>query len=125
MPKTYNVRLALFLVLPALLTTFATAQTIPLTSDTYFTPFSSANNGSAQFIKVDGPTSTQALAQFDLSTLPSGTTSTNIDRATLVLFVKSVSSAGTINISTANGSWTEYTVNGMNNPVAARLLRAD
>lgn len=100
----------------------AFAQSVPLTADTYFVPLSSTNNGTTQFMKVDGPTSAQALLQFDLSSLPSGTTSSNIVKAILVLFVKSVGPAGSINISTANGSWSEYTVNGTNQPVAGSAV---
>ena len=103
-------KLLICLAVSALCAGTGFAQAVPLTADSYFVPFSSANNGTAQFIKVDGPTSAQALIQFDLSTLPSNTTSANIGKATLILFVKSVGPGGTINISTANGSWTEYTV---------------
>ena len=52
--------------------------------------------------------------QFDLSTLPTGTASANVSRATLALFVNKLGAAGDVNLSETNGSWTEsgVTANG-------------
>lgn len=71
-----------------------------------------------QTVDVGGPSAFQGLVQFDLSTLPSGITSANVSKATVVLFVKAVNAAGTVNISAANGAWTESGVNGNNAPAA-------
>jgi hypothetical protein len=109
-PKYTFARLATAVVLfaaPAIL-----AQSVPLAQDSYVLPGANGNYGVQQYITVGGPNAFQALAQFDLSALPSDATSGNISKATLILFVKSVTAAGTINVSTANGSWTESTVNG-------------
>ena len=85
----------------------AMAQNVPLTQDSYVIPGNASNYGSAATMNVGGPNGTQALAQFDLTTLPSGTTSSSIAKATLTLFLNKVGAAGTVNISVANGSWTE------------------
>ena len=69
-------------------------------------------------MNVGGPSAAQALAQFDLTALPAGTTSAQIVKATLTLFLNKLGAAGTVNISVANGSWTESGVNGNNAPVA-------
>jgi hypothetical protein len=98
------------------------AQTAPLTQDTYVLPGTTGNYGIQQTIAVGSPNAFQGLVQFDLSTLPTGTTAANVGKATLVLFVKTVTASGTVNISTANGSWTESAVNGNNAPVAGSAV---
>jgi hypothetical protein len=100
----------------------AQAQSVPLTQDSSVIPGTAANFGVLQTINVGGASGFQGLVQFDLSTLPAGTTSSNISKATLVLFVKAVNAAGTVNISTANGAWTESGVNGNNAPTAGQSV---
>jgi hypothetical protein len=51
--------------------TSAFGQSVPLTQDTYITPGNATNFGTAATMNVGGPGSSQALVQFDLSTLPS------------------------------------------------------
>jgi hypothetical protein len=96
----------------------AQAQSVPLTQDSSVIPGSGSNFGVLQTVNVGGASAFQGLVQFDLSTLPAGTTSSNISKATLVLFVKAVNAAGTVNISTASGAWTENGVSGNNAPTA-------
>jgi len=105
----------------AILPMAAIAQTVPLTQDSYAAtnPATGVNYGTATTVNVGGPGGDQALVQFDLTTLPMGTTAANIGKATLILFVNKLGVAGTINISVANGTWTELGVNGTNAPVAA------
>lgn len=61
------------------------------------------------------PTSTGFL-QFDLSTLPAGTTSANIEKATLSLYVTrhTMKSAGTFDVRMVTGAWNEATISGNN-----------
>ena len=96
----------------ALLPLAARAQTVPLTQDTYVVPGSGINYGTAATINVGGPSADTALVQFDLMALPSGIFGSNVAKATLTLFVNKVGAAGTVNISVANGPWSELTVNG-------------
>lgn len=70
------------------------AQNAPLTQDSYVIPGISANYGSAVTLDVGGPPGDAALVQFDLTQLPGGTTSANISKATLTLFVTKLGSAG-------------------------------
>ena len=94
----------------------AFAQSVPLTQDSYIVPATATNFGAATTVNVGGSGASQALVQFDLTALPGGTTAGNIGKATLVLFVNKVGATGTINVSTANGVWTEAGVNGNNGP---------
>jgi hypothetical protein len=89
-----------------------------LTQDTYVLPGSAGNYGVQQYIAVGSANNYQSLVQFDLTTLPAGT----IAKATLVLFAKTVTTAGTVNISTANGAWTEAGVTGNNAPGAGTTV---
>jgi hypothetical protein len=65
----------------------------------------SSNFGAAHTLNVGNGAA--GLLRFDLSTLPAGTTAANLSKATLVLFVKSVGSAGSVEVQTVNSSWTE------------------
>ncbi len=102
----------------------AFAQSVPLTQDSYVAtnPATAINYGTAVTINAGGPNAGQALVQFDLTTLPDGTSAANVSKATLTLFVNKIGAAGTINISVANGPWTELGVNGTNAPVPAAAI---
>jgi hypothetical protein len=90
------------------------AQSVPLAQDSYVVPGNATNYGSATTLNVGGASNDQALVQFDLTQLPVGTTSGSISKATLILFVTKMTSAGTVNFDTVSAStpWSELTVNG-------------
>ena len=92
-------------------------QTIPLTQDAYMVQGGGINFGTATPLNVGGPNVAEAPVQFDLSTLPTGTMSANVSRPTLMLFIKNLGAAGNLNVSEANGSWTELGTTAANAPV--------
>lgn len=94
----------------------ASAQTVPLTQDAYVVPQSPTNFGSATTINVGGSNDAEALVQFDLTALGNGLSGANVSRATLTLFASKVGSAGSVNISVANGTWSEAMVSGTSAP---------
>ena len=94
----------------------AFAQSVPLTQDTYVVTGTPTNYGVAAGLQVGGAGNDQSLVQFDITTLPVGVTAANVAKATLVLFTRTVTTGGTVNIYTANGPWTETTVTGQNSP---------
>lgn len=51
-----------------------------------------------------------ALVQFDLSTLPVGTTAAQVSRAVLRLYCNRVDVAGTVSVLPVSGAWGEYSV---------------
>jgi collagen type VII alpha len=57
-----------------------------------------------------------ALLQFDLGTLPAGTTSSQIAHATLTLFVNRVNAAGSVTLSPATSAWSESSVTSTTAP---------
>jgi hypothetical protein len=105
-----------------LIPAIACAQYAPLTQDSYVAPGNATNFGSAATVNVGGPNAAEALVQFDLTTLPAGTTSANVAKATLTLFVSKVGAPGAVNISVANGPWTEAGVNGSSSTVPAAAV---
>ncbi len=108
-----NLRLIRLLVCGlATLTGYTFAQTLPLTQDAYFVPFSGTNYGAATTINVGGSTAAEALVQFDLTALPANTTVVNVAKATLTLFVSKLGAAGAVNIAEASGIWAEATLSG-------------
>ena len=93
-----------------------------LVGDAYFAAGNSNNFGSTPTMDVGGPSKFQSLVQFDLSTLPAGTTAAQISNASLRLFAKTVGTPSSIDIYSANSAWTESTVNGVNFPSAGTLI---
>ena len=102
----------IFLLCGLAITPAAFAQNIPVAQDAYFSPATATNFGSTANLNVGGPKGNQAVVQFDLSSLPAGTTGANVAKATLVLFVNRVTAAGNVNFSLANGGWKESTLTG-------------
>ena len=51
-----------------------------------------------------------ALLQFDLSTLPAGTTSAQVTKAVLRLYCNRVDTAGLVSVGAVSGGWGEYSV---------------
>ncbi len=90
----------------------AGAQTAPLTGDAFIQPGVATNYGATPTVNVGGALGLQGLVQFDLTTLPPGTTAANVSSAYLRLFVNKVGAAGAIFVNVATSSWTESTVNG-------------
>src|SRR5579859_2879945 len=56
--------------------------------------------------------------KFDFSSLPAGTTGTNVAKATLVLYANAVRKTGTFDVVTVNGAWTESAVTSATVPPA-------
>ncbi len=51
-----------------------------------------------------------SLVQFDLGTLPAGTTAAQVQKATLRLFCNRVDTAGAVSVAVVGGAWGEYSV---------------
>jgi hypothetical protein len=68
----------------------------------------STNYGNLSNLYVNG--SGTALIQFDLSSLPAGTTASQIGKATLKLFINRVDASGPVSVLPVTSSWSESTV---------------
>jgi hypothetical protein len=60
--------------------------------------------------------------QFDLSSLPAGTTSAQVSQATLTVFVNRVNTAGAVTVSPVTGSWGEYSVTSTSAPATGSSI---
>jgi hypothetical protein len=82
------------------------AATAPVAADTYISSSNpTLNFGNLTTLNVGGGNS--ALIGLDLSSLPSGLTAANVQRATLTVFVNKVSTAGSLDFSQVVSAWTE------------------
>ena len=91
-------------------------------SDSYtYSSSTGSNYGGLPNIKV-GP-GMDGFIYFDTAVLPAGTVAADISKATLYLWVNTVSTAGALQISPASGSWTEtgLTWNNMPTPPGSAL----
>src|SRR6202034_3178947 len=89
------------------------AQALAPSQDAYVVPRNGSNFGTATTITV-GSSGSIGLVQFDLTQLPAGLTSAQIQKATLTLFLDHINAGGSINIDTVSAStpWGELTVTG-------------
>ncbi len=99
------------ILIASLLPMPAQAVVAPITADAHT---SNINAGAANTVNIT-PT-TKGFLRFNFSTLPSGMTSTDIAKATLVFYVKSVTTSGKLQVSPITGTWNEDTVKTNNVP---------
>jgi len=87
----------------------AHATGVALSADTFVSSSRSTTNFGTVANLYIGNGNT-ALLQFDLSSLPTGTTSSQIAKASLIVFVNRINVDGTVNLSPVTSAWTELGV---------------
>lgn len=95
------------------------ALTATLTDDTYVSFASQTKNfGAAPTLLVQGPRPRGAttLLKFDLSALPGGTVGSDVLKATLRLWVTSVTTPGLFDVHTVKGGWSESVITAVSAP---------
>jgi hypothetical protein len=123
--KNMNHRLLLALLFVTLGTlTSAFAQITPSQDSYTNTVDSGTNYGTATTLSVVSSASSiqTTYIQFDLSSIPAGYASTNVAKATLKLYVNSVSKAGSFNVDLVNGSWSEKTITSSLSPALGSTI---
>jgi hypothetical protein len=121
--KNLKSRLAIHLLSALCLLTGAYGQITP-SGDAYTnTATPTTNYGAKTLLDVESASQTTYI-QFDLSSLPSGYTSANITKATLKLYVNSVTTAGSLNVDYVNGTWSEATIDANNAPALGATIAA-
>jgi hypothetical protein len=78
------------------------------------------NSGGISNLNVGGGYT--ALVQFDLFTLPSGTSAANVSRALLRLYVNRADAPGTVNVAPVTAAWGEYSVTYATQPAASAAI---
>jgi len=82
-----------------------------LAADVYVNATSVGGNfGSATSTYVGYSGNRRSFLRFDLSTLPPGTTATQVAKANLVLFADTATAGSTFNVVRITGAWVESTV---------------
>ncbi len=100
---------------------WAQNATAPLLGDAFINPGSASNFGATVNLNVGGPAGSQGLIQFDLSKVTVAPASIAV--ASLRLFVNRVTTPGSVDIYSVNGSWAESSVNGLSGgPIPGALV---
>src|ERR1039458_8596730 len=98
------------------------AAIVTVAADTYVSSSNATvNYGSAAVLSVGDGAS--ALIAFDLSSLPAGLTASNIEKATLTVFVHKAYTAGALDLAQVTAPWSEATVTYNNRPTAAAAIQ--
>jgi hypothetical protein len=63
-----------------------------------------------------------AFIQFDLSTLPAGTQSSQVAKATLTFYVSKINTAGALELRPVTGAWNEYSLTYLNAPLRGAAI---
>jgi N-acetylneuraminic acid mutarotase len=81
------------------------------------------NYGTATTLNLSSPADT-AFIRFDLTAVPTGYTGASIAKATLKLYVNTVTTAGSFNVDLVNGTWTEKKIDYSNEPALGTAIVA-
>jgi hypothetical protein len=99
----------------------ASALNVTLSGDAHVnSTHASINYGTLSNLYVGNGSTT--FLQFDLTTLPAGTTSAQVSRATLTVFVNRVNAAGSVTVSPVNAAWGEYSVTAATAPATGSSI---
>ena len=100
----------ILLVVVAILFVVAGHAQITPSDDAYVNSASPTTNyGTAATLNLASPTQTPYI-RFDFSAVPPSYTGSQVAKATLKLFVNSVTTAGSFNLDVVNGSWSEHSL---------------
>jgi trimeric autotransporter adhesin len=121
--KNFNIRISVaMLVLTCVLgARIAHGQLTP-SGDAYTnTAAPAVNYGAKTLLDVESASQTTYI-QFDLSAIPTGYTGADITKASLKLFVNTVTKAGSFNVDYVNGAWAESTITANNAPALGNTI---
>jgi len=120
--KNLKTQLAVVLLSTLCSLTGAYAQLTP-SGDAYTnTADPTTNYGASKLLDVESSQTT--YIQFNLSSIPTGYTSSDITKATLKLYVNTATKAGSFNVDYVNGTWSESTLDASNAPALGTTIQA-
>jgi hypothetical protein len=109
-------KISSFLLIVSIIPSACLAATASVAADTYVSSSNTAVNfGSGTTLNIGGGNS--ALVVLDLSSLPAGLTTSNVQKATLTVFVNNVSTAGGLDVSQVLSAWSESLVTYNSRPL--------
>src|SRR2546430_5158631 len=95
-------------------------------ADAHTTAGSPRTFGALKTLRIQGPPVRNrvrtAFIKFDLSTLPPGTTGSEVTRATLMVFVNAVRVPGSLDVRQVTSAWSEATISGTNEPTLGATI---
>src|SRR5438093_1525683 len=95
-------------------------------ADAHTTAGSPGTFGAVKTLRIQGPPARNrvrtAFIRFDLSTLPPGTTGSEVTRATLMVFVDAVRVPGSLDVRQVTSAWSEATISGTNEPTLGATI---
>ena len=115
-------RRAAVLMLLLFMATVTYAQITP-SGDSYTNSAAPTTNYGVKTL-LDVESSQTTYIQFNLSSIPSGYTGSDITQATLKLYVNAVTKAGSFNVDYVNGTWSEGTITYDNAPALGTTIAA-
>ena len=112
----------LFITLAALTSAFA--QITPSQDSYTDSSRPTTNFGSATTLGVASSAASiqNTYIQFDLSSVPFGYTGANVVKATLKVYVNSVTKPGSFNVDLVNGGWSEKTISSSLSPALGTTI---
>ena len=115
MPHSSSLVRVAALLAASVFATAASATDLPLTGDASVNATRSTTNyGSVSNLYVGN--GNMSYLQFSLGTLPAGTTSGQVSKATLLVYVNRVNTSGSVSINTCTTTWAEATVTSATAP---------
>ena len=121
MMQRSRVNLVTLCAMLTILLGIAQASPATLVADTHNSKtFITRNFGSATDLLV-GPGNT-SFVQFELSTIPAGTLSSQVSKATLTFYVSKINTPGRLDIRTVNALWNEYSLTYLNTPARGKAI---
>ncbi len=129
--QNLKTRLAVSLLSTLCLLTGAYAQFTPSDDSNTDSLASKTTNGNKVTLEVVNQTGEGATAidtafiRFDLTAVPATYTGTSVAKATLKLFVHSVTKAGSFNVNLVNGTWAEATIDYSNQPAIGTTIASN
>ena len=107
-------------VMSSMVVAHAHATDATLVADTHVNQaLPAVNCGTISNVNIGGGYT--GLLQFDLSTLPSGTSASQINHAILRVYVNRVDATGTVSVAPLNAAWSEYGVTFQTLPAAGTV----
>ncbi len=117
----WKTQLALLILFATSLSGRIYAQLTPSADSYTNTGSSSTNYGANVLLDVVGGSQITYI-QFNLSSIPTNYTSTNVAKATLKLYVNAVTTAGNFNIDYVTSAWSESTITAKSSPTLGSTI---
>src|ERR1019366_8836473 len=119
--KRYSTSCALSLLLTIVFATIAFAQITPSDDSYTLTSSPTANFGAATTLNVQSAGAT-TFVRFDLSGIPPTVTGAMVAKATLKIYVGTVTTAGSFNVDLVTSSWKENTITANDSPTLGSAI---